>query len=61
MDLRIDRKFYFNSFNLITYIEVQNLFNRSNVYEYYWKYSSNSPAVNYDWQILPVFGVSAQF
>ncbi|MEO8664543.1 MAG: TonB-dependent receptor plug domain-containing protein [Ignavibacteria bacterium] len=61
IDARIDKKFRFNAFNLVLYVEVQNLMNKDNVYEYYWNRNSNSVDVNYDWEILPVIGISAKF
>ncbi len=34
LDLRIDRRFFFGRTNLVTYLEVENLFDRKNIFKY---------------------------
>jgi hypothetical protein len=62
LDLRIDRRWNFNGWNLVTYIDVQNVYNRKNVQAYRWdprnsRIESSGGAIG----ILPTIGVSAEF
>lgn len=61
VDLRIDKRFSFSSFGLVTYIEFQNLFNRENVSEYYWDDDKNEVGKILHWGFFPVGGFSLQF
>ncbi|MFZ1728696.1 MAG: TonB-dependent receptor [Bacteroidota bacterium] len=62
LDLRIDRRWFFNNWNLVTYIDVQNVYNRKNVQAYRWdprnsRIEASGGAIG----ILPTIGVSAEF
>lgn len=61
IDLRIDKKFDFKSASLVGYIEFQNLFDRENIYSYYWNEDKNRIGTIYQWAFFPVGGVSIQF
>ena len=61
VDLRVDKKFDFKSASLVGYIELQNLFDRENIYSYYWNEDTKSPGTIYQWAFFPVGGVSIQF
>jgi hypothetical protein len=61
LDLRADRRFYFNNWNLIIYVDLQNVYNRSNVYGYVWSTVEEEVKTVYQWQILPVLGFSIEF
>lgn len=61
VDLRIDKKIYFNSVTFSAYLEIQNLLNRQNVYDYSWSYWHNLQEVNYNWEILPIIGMNVKF
>ena len=61
VDLRIDKKFDFKNASLIGYIELQNLFDRENIYSYYWNEDYKDPGTIYQWAFFPVGGVSVQF
>jgi hypothetical protein len=62
LDIRVDRRWNFDTWNLITYIDLQNVYNRKNVQRY-----------RFDWRnmktiedagsigLLPSIGVSAEF
>lgn len=61
LDLRVDRRWNFSSWNLITYIDIQNVYNRTNVQSYRWdfrnqKVESGSNTIG----ILPTIGISAE-
>lgn len=61
IDLRVDKKFDFKSASLIAYLEVQNLFDRENIYSYYWNEDYNELSTIYQWAFFPVGGISLQF
>ena len=61
VDLRVDKKFGFGNFALVTYIEFQNLLNRENVSEYYWDNDKNEVGKILHWGFFPVGGFSLQF
>lgn len=61
LNLRFDRRFYFESSNLILYISVWNIYNNKNISSYYWKKTSNSQGTIYQWGLLPIFGIEYEF
>lgn len=61
LDLRVDKKFYIGSSCLTTYLELQNVYNRDNVYEYFWNKEKQAVGTIYNWSFMPVGGFSYQF
>ena len=61
IDLRVDKKIDFKSASLVAYLEVQNLFDRQNIYSYYWNEDYNELSTIYQWAFFPVGGISLQF
>ncbi|HMS63729.1 MAG TPA: TonB-dependent receptor [Ignavibacteria bacterium] len=61
IDLRVDKKIDFKKASLVAYIEIQNLFDRENIYSYYWNEDSKEPGTIYQWAFFPVGGISVQF
>lgn len=61
IDLRVDKKFDFKNASLVAYLEVQNLFDRENIYSYYWNEDYNELSTIYQWAFFPVGGISLQF
>lgn len=61
VDLRVDKKFDFKGASLIGYLELQNLFDRENVYSYYWNEDDKRLSTIYQWAFFPVGGISIQF
>jgi hypothetical protein len=57
MNLRVDRRFYFASSNLVVYISVWNVYNRKNVAAYIWDTVKKEPKRLYQWGLLPIFGI----
>ena len=60
LDLRIDRRFFFNRWNLVTYFDIMNIYGRDNI----WDYSRNEYGEveeELQWQIFPVGGVMVEF
>ncbi|MEO8209652.1 MAG: TonB-dependent receptor [bacterium] len=61
IDLRVDKKFDFKSSSLVAYIELQNVFDRQNIFSYYWNEDVNKFGTIYQWAFFPVGGISVQF
>jgi len=61
IDMRVDKKFDFSKASLVCYIELQNLFDRENIYSYYWNEDNKKPGTIYQWAFFPVGGISIQF
>jgi hypothetical protein len=61
MNIRIDKKFYFNSSSLLVYLSVWNVYNRKNVAFYYWNEVKNDIDSQTQWSTLPVLGVEYKF
>ncbi|MBX7041353.1 MAG: TonB-dependent receptor [Ignavibacteria bacterium] len=60
-DVRVDKKFDFSKSSLVAYLELQNVFNRENIYSYYWDDFDRNLETIYQWAFLPVVGISMQF
>lgn len=61
LDLRVDKKWNFKGLSIVSYIELQNVYNKVNVYQYFWNEYRNEQGTIYQWQFLPVGGFSVQF
>ncbi|MCC7159314.1 MAG: TonB-dependent receptor [Ignavibacteria bacterium] len=61
LDLRVDKKWNFKGLSIVSYIELQNVFNTENVYQYFWNEYKNEEGTIYQWKFLPVGGFSIQF
>ncbi len=61
LNIRVDRRFYFGKSNLIVYLDVWNILNRKNVYEYEWDGFYQAPAGQHQLTILPMLGVEYEF
>ena len=61
LNVRFDKRFFFNKTNLIFYFSVWNAYNRKNISSYYWNEIENKPDVTYQWSLLPIFGLEYEF
>jgi hypothetical protein len=61
LDIRVDKLWFFNSWSLITYIDIQNIYNRKNITGVRWDERTQSPEFNEAIGILPTIGISAVF
>jgi hypothetical protein len=61
LDVRAEKKWMFKNWALTTYIDVQNITNRKNVYEYRWNQFTRQIEKSENLGILPTIGVSAEF
>ncbi|MBI2418668.1 MAG: TonB-dependent receptor [Ignavibacteriales bacterium] len=61
LDVRIDKKWFFETMTLITYIDIQNIYGRKNISAYRWNSSEKKIEANSGIGILPSIGVSLEF
>jgi outer membrane receptor for ferrienterochelin and colicin len=64
LDVRLDKKFVFSAWTLTAYLDLWNVYNRENILDYSYKVDSNgiiTETPRYDFGILPIVGLSAQF
>lgn len=61
LNLRLDKRFYFNSTNLVIYFSVWNAYSRKNIAEYYWNDEKQKIDKIYQWTLLPILGVEYEF
>lgn len=61
LDIRVDKYWFFDSWSLITYIDIQNIYNRNNISGVRWDTRSGGPEFNESIGILPSIGISAVF
>jgi hypothetical protein len=61
LDIRVDKLWFFSDWSLITYIDIQNIYNRKNITGVRWDERTQSPEFNEAIGILPTIGISAVF
>lgn len=61
IDIRVDKRWDFDGWNLITYLDIQNIYNNKNSNVIRWDYRKNKVAENNSIGILPSIGVSLEF
>ncbi len=60
-DLRVDKMFRWGNFTGSIYAEVENIFNRDNIYTLYWNPEIKGVSPFYNLSILPVLGFNVKF
>ncbi len=61
LDLRVDKRWNIAGYNLVTYIDVQNIYNKRNVSTYRWNYRTMEAEYQRSLGILPSIGIYFQF
>ena len=61
LNVRVDKRFYFEGSNLIVYLSVWNVYGRENVAQYVWNEYENKPDEQLQWSTLPVLGIEFEF
>lgn len=61
LDIRIDRRWFFSGWTLITYLDVQNVYNRNNLSAIRWDPREQRVDESSSIGILPSIGISAEF
>jgi len=60
LDIRLDRRFMFNGWNIVTYLDIINVYNQKNIWAY--SYESDGEVDTYDqFHFLPVGGLTVEF
>lgn len=60
LDLRIDKRYMFNGWNMVTYFDIMNVYNRDNIWEY--SYNSDGEVKRIlQYQTFPVGGITIEF
>jgi hypothetical protein len=61
LDVRVDKRWFFTGWTLITYVDIQNIYNRKNITGIRWDQRTQTPEFNETIGILPSIGISAMF
>lgn len=61
LDVRIDWRFYFGSWNMVTYFELQNAYNRENIWTYVYDSGNPEKDIIYQTALMPVGGLLIEF
>jgi hypothetical protein len=61
LDLRVDRRWYFSNLTLITYIDIQNIYNNTSSNSISWNQRTQTTEMGKSIGILPSIGVSLEF
>ncbi len=61
LDVRVDRRWNFTDWNLITYIDIQNIYGRKNQFSIQWDSQKNEILKQKGIGVLPTIGITAEF
>lgn len=61
LDVRAEKKFIFTHWVLTTYVDIQNIYNKQNVFRYEWNSFKREIETSKNLGILPTIGISAEF
>lgn len=61
LDIRVDKRWNFKHWSLVTYIDVQNVLNKKNISGYKWNKFTREIEANNSIGTLPTIGINAQF
>jgi hypothetical protein len=61
LNLRVDRRFNFNSSSLVVYLSAWNVYNRQNVASYFWNKIIAAQDTEYQFGLLPILGIEYEF
>lgn len=61
LNLRVDKRYYFNSTNIVVFLSIWNVYNRENISAYSWNEIKNKPGKDSGWSTMPIFGVEYEF
>jgi hypothetical protein len=61
LNLRVDRRFFFDRSNIVLYLSVWNIYGRENVAGYTWNEITNKKETMTQWSTLPILGVEYEF
>lgn len=61
LNIRVDKRFYFEKTNLVVYLSIWNTYNRKNIASYYWDTQNKTVKETYQWNLMPIFGLEFEF
>ncbi len=61
LDVRVDRRWNFDGWALVTYIDIQNIYNQKNISSIRWNYAERKIEESEGIGILPSIGISLEF
>ena len=61
VDLRVDRRWSWNAVQLVTYIDVQNVYGRNNVSAIRWDPRTGMVEADESLGVLPTIGINIEF
>ena len=61
LNIRMDRRYYFKKWSLVTYVSIWNVYNRQNYGFSEWDNYHNRNKITYQWGILPIGGLEIEF
>ena len=61
LDIRADYWFKWGNLPFSIYLEVLNIYNHKNIYDYVWNEDYSEQSKSYQFPLLPTFGVSVKF
>ncbi|MGE5314313.1 MAG: TonB-dependent receptor [Acidobacteriota bacterium] len=61
LNLRVDRRWHFESTNLVAYFSIWNVYNERNISGYFWSAQEQKEKPILQWGLLPIFGVKYEF
>ena len=61
LDLRLDHRMQFGTFNVISFVSVLNVYNRDNPFQYYWDADDERARRVNQWGFIPVGGFELEF
>jgi len=61
LDVRVDYWFHWKKQLVAAYVEILNLYNHKNLYDYIWNQDYSRCSKSYQFPLLPTFGVSIRF
>jgi outer membrane receptor protein involved in Fe transport len=61
LDLRVDHRRQLGRFHLVTFVDLENVYDRDNILLQRFSHASAAPEAVYQWKLLPVGGLSLEF
>ena len=61
LDLRVDYRKQYESFNLVSFFSLLNAYNRANVWDKYWDEDDNAEGTIEQWAFIPIGGFELEF
>ncbi|MEJ2542494.1 MAG: TonB-dependent receptor [Calditrichaceae bacterium] len=60
LNVRFDKRFFFQNTNIVFYLSVWNIYGRKNIGVYSWNEIENKQEANEQWSALPIFGIELE-